>query len=100
MMEYLRLLKDGVRNLSYGDPYDGPTVQAGDVVQWAIDEIARLRQWGRLTDAERCAVMAGLRSLERTLWADPENLGGYYRDIQRDAATLRGLLKRTEVKRE
>lgn len=53
-------------------------------------EIARLR----LTDAERYSVMAGLRSLERELYSDPENLGGEYRDMQRWAATLRGLLAR------
>ena len=52
MIEYLRMLKDGVRHMSYGDPYEGPTVQASDVVQWAVDEIARLR----LTDAEREAL--------------------------------------------
>ena len=57
----------------------------------AADEIERLL----LTDRERYAVMAGLRSLERTLYADPENLGGEHRDMQRDAATLRGLLERT-----
>lgn len=53
-------------------------------------EIERLR----FTDAEREAVMAGLRSLERTLYADPDNLGGKYRDMRQDAATLRGLLER------
>ena len=47
-----------------------------------------------LTDAERYAAMAGLRSLERALYADPENLSGEYRDMQQDAATLRGLLER------
>ena len=65
-------------------------------------EIARLQasiaslaaQRLRLTDAERYAIIAGLRCLERQLWADPENLGGDYRDMERDAATLRGLLNR------
>jgi hypothetical protein len=56
------------------------------------DEIERLR----LTDRERYAAAAALRSLERTLYADPENLGGEHRDMQRDAAILRGLLERTE----
>lgn len=90
MIEYLRLLKTGVRNMSYGDPYEGPTVPASDVVQWAIDEIARLR----LTDAER--------DLFGVLAGDYEAAAarlGYVNGIAvkiatRDAATLRGLLER------
>ena len=82
-----------------------------EVMEQAADEIELLRGYRdeaeseasiaslaverlRLTDAERYAIIAGLRCLERQLWADPENLGGDYRDMQRDAATLRGLLDR------
>ena len=43
MMAHLHSLTDGVRHMSYGDPDDDECVQASDVVQWAIDEIERLR---------------------------------------------------------
>lgn len=54
MIEYLRMLKDGVRHMSYGDPYDGPTVRASDVVQWAIDEIASLLAAGDRLESQLC----------------------------------------------
>lgn len=72
--------------------YDGcRTAHVGCLLAELIEEVERLR----LTASERYAIIAGLRCLERQLWADPENLGGDYRDMQRDAATLRGLLERT-----
>jgi len=81
MIEYLRMLKDGVRHMSYGDPYEGPTVQASDVVQWAVDEIARLR----LNDAEREAIYRASQYLSQN---------DVFEGMAEDAAALRGLLER------
>ena len=77
-------------NLATADLFQAEIARLQAEIERLLAEIERLR----LTDAERYAVTAGLRSLERAVWADPENLGGEYRDIQRDAATLRGLLER------
>ena len=76
MTDDLCRLKEGVRHMSYGDPDYEQCVQASDVVQWAIDEIARLR----LTDAEREAVEVACQDLRHT----------------EEVATLRGLLERTK----
>lgn len=83
MMAHLHSLADGVRHMSQGDPDCDDCVQASDVVQWAIDEIERLR----LTDAEREAIR----------WAEWEGpLRSQAEGAEERAAVLRGLLERTK----
>ena len=62
----------------------------------AAAEIERLRQWGRLTDAEREAVEAAIGWIGSPS-VDDEAMPEDYLPI---TATLRGLLERTEVTSE
>ncbi len=44
MLDILKALAHGVGDMTYGDPDDADAVKAADVVQWAVEEIARLRE--------------------------------------------------------
>lgn len=44
MCDALRCLPDAVEHLIHGDPDDESSVKASDAVEWAIREIARLRE--------------------------------------------------------
>jgi hypothetical protein len=44
MLDILKALAHGVGDMTYGDPDDADTVKAADVVRWAVEEIARLRE--------------------------------------------------------
>jgi hypothetical protein len=44
MLDILKALAHGVGDMTYGDPDDADAVKAGDVVRWAVEEIAQLRE--------------------------------------------------------
>jgi hypothetical protein len=44
MLDILKALAHGVGDMTYGDPDDADAVKAADVVRWAVEEIARLRE--------------------------------------------------------
>ena len=60
----------------------------------AAAEIDRLRQWGRLTDAEREAIERAIVSQQHRA-ADMHPRSWIAADIDDDCDTLRGLLERT-----
>jgi Arc/MetJ-type ribon-helix-helix transcriptional regulator len=112
----LRTLIDGVRGMGLGDPESGDRVEASDVVRWAVDEIARLREKEtallaagdkleqqlvavaqqrdamRLTDEEREAIEYGVLLCDATAGCanDRPTIDG----ASRAADVLRGLLRR------
>ena len=100
-MSVLRKLVDGVRGMTYGDPYDPSSVEASSIVRWAIDEIEQLREsieWHKelLVEAEELMCRKNLTDAERT--AIQRLIEDYEHDgepaSERCVATLRGLLER------
>ena len=90
----LKAMNDALEEIDRLRKREAELLAAGDRLESQLCEAARERDRLRPTDAERYAVLSGLRSLERQLWSDRENLGGEYRDLQRDAARIRGFLQR------
>jgi len=69
MWDALRCLPEAVEHLIHGDPDGANSVKASDAVEWAISEIARLRE-------ERRWVPVGDRLPQTEEWVDVAGLWG------------------------